>query len=81
AYDSYRRFIQMFSNVVLDVDHDHFEEILSLFKEDNGFELDTEIDAAGWREIVSRFKAKVADETEQPFPQDPAAQLWGAIGA
>jgi pyruvate,orthophosphate dikinase len=81
VYDSYRRFIQMYSDVVLGVDHDHFEEILSYYKEDNDLGLDTEIDADGWREIVTRFKAKVEEELDEPFPQDPHKQLWGAIGA
>jgi pyruvate, orthophosphate dikinase len=81
VYDSYRRFIQMYSDVVLGVDHDHFEEILSFYKEDNDLGLDTEIGADGWREIVTRFKAKVEEELDEPFPQDPHKQLWGAIGA
>lgn len=81
VYDSYRRFIQMYSDVVLGVDHDHFEEILSIYKEDNDLSLDTDIDAEGWREIVTRFKAKVEEELDDPFPQDPHKQLWGAIGA
>jgi pyruvate,orthophosphate dikinase len=81
AYDSYRRFISMYGDVVLGVDHDHFEEILSQYKEDNELNLDTDIDAPGWKQIVKRFKEKVAEETGNPFPQDPHVQLWGAIGA
>jgi pyruvate,orthophosphate dikinase len=81
AYDSYRRFISMYGDVVLGVDHDHFEEILGHYKEENDFALDTDIDAAGWKLIVERYKAKVEEELEQPFPQDPHVQLWGAIGA
>jgi pyruvate,orthophosphate dikinase len=81
AYDSYRRFIQMYSGVVLGVDHDHFEDILSEFKQDNDYALDTAVPADGWREIVTRYKAKVQHELDEPFPQDPHKQLWGAIGA
>ncbi len=81
AYDSYRRFISMYGDVVLGVDHDHFEEILGHFKEENDLTLDTDIDAAGWKTLVERYKAKVEEELGQPFPQDPHVQLWGAIGA
>ena len=81
AYDSYRRFITMYSDVVLGVGHDHFEELLGAFKEEHGLSLDTEVDAAGWKVLVEQYKAKVLEELDQPFPQDPAEQLWGAIGA
>jgi pyruvate,orthophosphate dikinase len=81
AYDSYRRFITMYSDVVLGVGHDHFEELLGAFKEEHGLSLDTEVDAAGWKVLVDQYKAKVLEELDQPFPQDPAEQLWGAIGA
>ncbi len=81
AYDSYRRFIQMFSNVVLEVEHHDFEEILDHFKDERGFDLDTDLSAEDWVEIVSRYKARVEEETGKPFPQDPHEQLWGAIGA
>ena len=81
AYDSYRRFIQMFSGVVLGVEHHHFEEILELAKEDKGKHLDTELTAADWQEVIGRYKAKVREETGEDFPQVPAAQLWAAIGA
>jgi pyruvate,orthophosphate dikinase len=81
AYDSYRRFIQMYGNVVLGVDHHHFEEILELHKEDRGVSLDTELHAEDWRKLVQAYKAKVQEELGKPFPQDPLAQLWGAIGA
>ena len=63
------------------VAHDHFEEILSLHKDENDLTLDTEIDAAGWKLLVERYKEKVEEELGQPFPQDPHIQLWGAIGA
>ena len=81
AYDSYRRFISMYGDVVLGVDHDHFEEILGLYKEENDLSLDTDIDAEGWKTLVERYKEKVEEELGQPFPQDPHVQLWGAIGA
>ena len=81
AYDSYRRFIQMYSNVVLEVDHHNFEEILEEFKERKGLSLDTDLSAADWREIIVAYKQKVEEETGKPFPQDPRDQLWGAIGA
>jgi pyruvate, orthophosphate dikinase len=81
AYDSYRRFITMYSDVVLGVGHDHFEELLGAFKEEHGLSLDTEVDAAGWKVLVEQYKAKVLEELDLPFPQDPAEQLWGAIGA
>ncbi len=81
AYDSYRRFIQMYSNVVLNVDHHAFEEILEDFKDRKGYSLDTDLTADDWRGMVSAYKAKVAELRGEPFPQDPMAQLWGAVGA
>jgi len=81
AWDSYRRFIQMYGNVVLNIDHDIFEEILSDEKGRLGYELDTEFTADEWREVVALYKEKVEAEIERPFPQDPREQLWGAIGA
>ncbi|WP_428687970.1 pyruvate, phosphate dikinase [Roseibium sp.] len=81
AYDSYRRFIQMYSDVVLGVDHHEFEEIIEDHKERNDLSLDTDIDADSWLGIIERFKALVMEELERPFPQDPQEQLWGAIGA
>jgi pyruvate, orthophosphate dikinase len=81
AYDSYRRFITMYSDVVLGVPHHHFEEILDEHKDRNGYTLDTELEASDWEEIVGEFKARVEKERGRPFPQDPHAQLWGAIGA
>jgi pyruvate,orthophosphate dikinase len=81
AYDSYRRFIQMFGQVVLGVEHHLFEEILESQKLDTGKHLDTELDAEDWRVVVAGFKDVVARETGTPFPQDAKAQLWAAIGA
>ncbi len=81
AYDSYRRFISMYGDVVLGVAHDHFEEILSIYKEENDLALDTDIDAEGWKSLVGQYKAKVEEELGKPFPQNPQEQLWGAIGA
>ncbi|MBL8706060.1 MAG: pyruvate, phosphate dikinase, partial [Rhodospirillales bacterium] len=81
AYDSYRRFIQMYGNVVLNIDHHLFEEILELHKEDRGLSLDTEMTADDWKKIVTEYKAKVDEELGKPFPQNPSDQLWGAIGA
>ncbi|MGB0697155.1 MAG: pyruvate, phosphate dikinase [Rhodospirillaceae bacterium] len=81
AYDSYRRFVQMYSDVVLGVDHYHFEDILEAHKEDKGVTLDTELDAEDWKLMTTRYKAKVAEELGSPFPEDPKEQLWGAVGA
>jgi pyruvate,orthophosphate dikinase len=81
AYDSYRRFIQMYGNVVLGIDHHLFEETLELHKEDRGISLDTEMTADDWKQIVAGYKARVDEELGKPFPQDPQQQLWGAIGA
>jgi pyruvate,orthophosphate dikinase len=81
AYDSYRRFITMFSDVVLGVDHHHFEDILEDFKSRKNLTLDTELTAADWRSLIPVYKAKVEEELGRPFPQDPNEQLWGAIGA
>ena len=81
AYDSYRRFIQMYSNVVLDVDIHNFEDILEEYKNSKGHTLDTDLTAADWRSVIVEYKAKVAEATGKPFPQDARDQLWGAIGA
>ncbi len=81
AYDSYRRFIQMYSNVVLDIDHHNFEEILEDYKDRKNFMLDTDLTASDWREIILRYKAKVQEASGKPFPQESLQQLWGAIGA
>src|SRR6201987_3686044 len=81
AYDSYRRFIQMYGQVVLGVDHHHFEELIENHKLETGTNLDTDLSAEDWRTIVSGFKEVVTQECGHPFPQDPEEQLWGAIGA
>jgi pyruvate,orthophosphate dikinase len=81
AYDSYRRFIQMFGDVVLGVDHHHFEEILELAKEDRGYLLDTEMTAEDWLKVIEGYKAKVKEESGKAFPQEPKDQVWAAIGA
>ncbi|MGU9979483.1 pyruvate, phosphate dikinase [Phreatobacter sp. HK31-P] len=81
AYDSYRRFIQMYSNVVLDVDHHNFEEILEVYKERKGLTLDTDLSAEDWKHLVGEYKRRVEEETGAAFPQDPREQLWGAVGA
>jgi pyruvate,orthophosphate dikinase len=81
AYDSYRRFLQMYGQVVLGIEHHHFEQLIEDHKNEVGASLDTELDAADWQTIVASFKDVVATETGKPFPQDPQAQLWGAIGA
>src|SRR5437868_13828314 len=81
AYDSYRRFIQMYGDVVLAVEHHNFEEILELHKEDRGVTLDTELTADDWKKVVDAYKQRVQEALGRPFPQDPNEQLWGAIGA
>ena len=81
AFDSYRRFIQMYSNVVLGLDHHLFEEILDDRKDTLGVTVDTALTAEDWRLVVEQYKGAVLSETRAPFPQDPQAQLWGAIGA
>ena len=81
AYDSYRRFIQMYSNVVLGLSHDTFEYILDDYKERQGFELDTEMQAEDWKAIIVSYKEAVEKDLGKPFPDDPKEQLWGAISA
>jgi pyruvate,orthophosphate dikinase len=81
AFDSYRRFIQMYSNVVLGIEHHNFEDILEDHKARSGYTLDTELTADDWLVVVSRYQERVQEETGAPFPQDPRQQLWGAIGA
>ena len=72
AYDSYRRFIQMYGDVVLGVEHHHFEDILANHKDDKGVALDTELDAEDWKIISQEFAAKVEEELGTPFPRTPS---------
>lgn len=81
AYDSYRRFIQMYGNVVLGIDHDKFEEILDDVKDAKGLMHDTDLDIGDLEVVVERYKALVKQELGRPFPDDVNEQLWGAIGA
>lgn len=81
AWDSYRRFIQMYADVVMGLGNDAFEEILEDEKAKLGHEFDTELSASEWQHIVSLYKKLIEEELEQEFPQDPEVQLWGAVGA
>jgi len=81
AYDSYRRFIQMYSNVVLGLKHDTFEHILDDYKEREDYSLDTEMTAEDWKEVIVQYKKAVLEKRGEPFPDDPKDQLWGAISA
>lgn len=81
AWDSYRRFIQMYADVVMGLGNDAFEEILEDEKAKLGHETDTELSASEWQHIVSLYKRLIEEELEQEFPQDPEVQLWGAVGA
>ena len=77
AWDSYRRFVQMYSDVVLGVDHYEFEDIIDTHKRNLMITEDTDITSEGWQNIVSEFKGIVKAETGHDFPQDPKDQLWG----
>ena len=81
AYDSYRRFVQMYSDVVLGVPREKLEEFISEKKAERGVKLDTELTGEDWKELVRTFKDFVKQETGKDFPEDPEKQLWGAIGA
>ncbi|GAA3062926.1 pyruvate, phosphate dikinase [Rhizobium viscosum] len=81
AWDSYRRFIQMYADVVMGLGNDLFEEILEDEKGRLGHEFDTELNASEWQHVVSLYKALIEEELDEAFPQDPAVQLWGAVGA
>ena len=81
AWDSYRRFIQMYGSVVLDVDHHRFEEIIESAKLDANVSDDTALSPDDWRRVVAEYKAMVLADRGAPFPMDPHEQLWGAIGA
>ncbi|MGD9478122.1 UNVERIFIED_ORG: pyruvate, phosphate dikinase [Roseateles sp. XES5] len=81
AWDSYRRFIQMYGDVVMGLDHEVFEEILEDEKGRLGHEQDTELSAVEWQHVIARYKEVIQEELGEEFPQDPEVQLWGAIGA
>ena len=81
AFDCYRRLIQMYGDVVMNVDHHRFEDILDTYKRNNNLNLDTDIDAKGWKEIIAQFKTLIRKKTDKPFPQNPQEQMWGAISA
>ncbi|MFN7011351.1 MAG: pyruvate, phosphate dikinase [Allorhizobium sp.] len=81
AWDSYRRFIQMYGDVVMGIDHEVFEEILEDEKARFGHELDTDLTAAEWQHVTGLYKEVIEESLGEPFPQDPHVQLWGAIGA
>ncbi|MEM9838586.1 MAG: pyruvate, phosphate dikinase [Pseudomonadota bacterium] len=81
AYDSYRRFIQMYGDVVLGVPHHTFEEILDTYKDDRDYVLDTSMTAEDWKAVITEYKEAVQAALGKPFPQDPEGQLWGAIDA
>jgi pyruvate,orthophosphate dikinase len=81
AFDSYRRFITMYSSVVLGLSHDDFEEVLDDHKDRLGVTIDTDLSASGWEKVVVDYKAVVEDRLGHAFPQDPHDQLWGAVSA
>lgn len=81
AWDSYRRFIQMYGDVVMGIDHEVFEEILEDEKARHGHDYDTELSAVEWQHVVALYKTMIEEEFGQTFPQDPHIQLWGAIAA
>jgi pyruvate,orthophosphate dikinase len=81
AYDSYRRFIHMYSDVVIGIEHHYFEDILGEYKDAKSYLNDTELDADDWREVIAHYKRCVEQHAGEPFPQDVSEQLWGAIGA
>jgi pyruvate,orthophosphate dikinase len=81
AWDSYRRFIQMYGNVVLGLDHYDFESLLEQVKDEQGVQLDTELEAEQLEDLARRYQALVEERLGSPFPLDPREQLWGAIGA
>jgi len=81
AYDAYRRFVQMYSDVVMGMDKHALEHLLELKKAEKNVHLDTDLTAADWKDLVAQFKAAIKQELGQDFPEDPKQQLWGAIGA
>jgi len=81
AYDAYRRFVQMYSDVVMGMDKHTLEHLLEMKKSEKGVHLDTDLTAADWKDLVAQFKAKIKADLGVAFPEDPKEQLWGAIGA
>ena len=81
AWDSYRRFIQMYADVVLGIDRGHFDDILDIHKQEAGYTDDTELGADDWREVAAAFRERIEEDAGAPFPDTPGEQLWGAIGA
>jgi pyruvate,orthophosphate dikinase len=81
AWDSYRRFQQMYGDVVMGISHDFFEDIIDDYKFENALSLDADLEADDWQEISKKFAEMIEYEVGKPFPQDPQEQLWGAIGA
>ena len=81
AYDTYRRLINMFGDMVMGVDHHHFEEIIEHTKQDTGVTEDTELTAQDWHRVAASYKDMIEAHIGKPFPQDPEEQLWGAIDA
>ena len=81
AWDSYRRFIQMYADVVLGIDRGHFDDILDFHKQEAGYTDDTELGADDWREVAAAFRERIEEDAGAPFPDTPGEQLWGAIGA
>ncbi len=81
AYDSYRRFIQMYADVVLGMSHGAFEDILAHYKDSHDYTHDTDLSAEDWRVVVGEYKDAVVEELGRAFPEDPVEQLWGAISA
>lgn len=81
AYDAYRRFIQMYSNVVMGMNGSVLEELLEQKKEEKRVDLDTELAADDWKDLVAKYKAKIKEVLGREFPDDPQEQLWGAISA
>ncbi|MBE6449167.1 MAG: pyruvate, phosphate dikinase [Alphaproteobacteria bacterium] len=80
AYDSYRRFIQMYGDVVMGVHSDNFEHVLDKVREENGYKFDNQMTVEQLKDVIAQFK-KICDDAGKPLPQDPQTQLWGAIGA
>ena len=81
AYDAYRRFVQMYSDVVMGMDKHSLEHLLEQKKDERGVHLDTDLSAGDWKDLVAAFKAQIKEELGVAFPDDPMDQLWGAIGA